>query len=104
MQQRDNNEVIKLYTSSDMYQVHQQPNKDPDKIFVVILKNILKHILIETIFPDIVGILQREVLTFTIITPSKDNNDIPIFLDDNDVNRVFGWALMKTSKKYIKRT
>ena len=50
MQQNDNNEVMKLYTSSDLYQVHQKPNTEPDEIFVLILINVLKHILIETIF------------------------------------------------------
>ena len=102
MQQNDN-EVMKLYTSSDLYQVHRNQNTEPDRIFVLILTNVLKHILIEIILPDIIGIYQREVLTFTTITPMKDNKDAPMVINDNDVNRVFGWALMKTSKKCIKR-
>ena len=53
--------------------------------------------------PDIIGIFQREVLIFNTITPMNDNKDITIIINYNDVNRVFDWALMKASKKYIKR-
>ena len=102
MQQKDNNEFIKMYTSSDLHQKQVQTSKEPDRIFVLILTNIMKHILIENILPDIIGTFQREALTFTISTPSKNSNDIPKVLNDNDVNRVFGWALMKTIKKYVK--
>ena len=71
---------------------------------MVILTNVLKHILIDRILTDIIGIFQREVLTFTISIRSKDTNDIPKVLNDNDINHVFSWSLTKTTSDILKET
>ena len=53
---------------------------------------------------DMIGIFQREVLTFTISIRSKDTNDIPKVLNDNDINHVFSWSLTKTTSDISKET
>ena len=77
---------------------------------LTIITNVLKHTLIENVLPDVVVMYQKEVLPNSsieslngpppVITIHKNYSHIT--LNDNDVNRVFGWALMKTHKKFKK--
>ena len=67
----------------------------------------LKQIFIEDILPIVIDIFQKKVLTFNISTPqtgniNPPNTTSPVPLNDKDVIRLFGWAIMKTIKRYSK--
>ena len=70
--------------------------------FCIILSNILKHNLIEDFLHKTIAMFQKEVLTFNISTKVKTsdidiNERSVVILNDNDVNKVFGFSL-KNSK------
>ena len=104
MQQKDSNEINNLFSESNLF---QSSSNQPDRIFQIIMTNVLKHILIENILPDIIESFQKEVLTFNLMTQPRvsakqSTNYTLIVLHDDNVNRVYRWEIMKIHKKYCK--
>ena len=58
----------------------------------------LRDWFMEIWFAKLVRQLQSEILTNVNNQESELKDDGPIVLNDNDVNRMFGWALFKLAR------
>ena len=71
--------------------------------FRVIIVNILKHAFIEEWLPEVITIYKSKFSSASAAVPNHNNSSPTLeVLNDNDVNRWFGWAVMKLKKKYNK--
>ena len=68
-----------------------------------ILINVLKHLFTEELMPSIIDVYKKETLTFMVscANSSEMSNTIAVVNDDG-INRLFGWVLFKLKKKYKK--
>ena len=68
-----------------------------------IFVNALKHYLTEEWIICVIKKYKTDTLTFMIITPHTEvATERLIVLNDDNVNRLFGWALYQMKKKYKK--
>lgn len=70
-----------------------------------VLANILKHTFIEEVLPYVIKRFQQTAILGALSTTQyhksgPNNIRQRIVLDGDDVNHFFGWALMKTVKRY----
>ena len=97
LQQKDNNAITQIFIDSNLY---NEKDIELFQTFCVIISTILKHTLIEDFLPRIIAMFQKEVLTFNIATKVTTydvctNKGSIVIVNDNDVNRVFGYSLKK---------
>ena len=67
-----------------------------------IMFNAIKHICIDIFLKKFIETYKDIFLTFLLETgdESTEQGSTPVVLNYDDVNREFGWALMKLKKKY----
>ena len=70
--------------------------------FRYLIINWLKHKFVKVWINKVVTHMRMQIQTTISSKVSKLNDKRPIVLNDNDVNRIFGWALFKVKKKYKK--
>ena len=102
IQNKDDNTIDQLFKGSSLFNMI---DKISGKIYRIIMTNIPKHNVIENFLPGIIDSFQKKVLTFNNSVPptsndNPNNDNRPIVLNNNNLNRVFGWVLIKTQKKY----
>ena len=93
-QQKENNAITKMFMESDLF---TEKDIECSQTFCIIVSSILKHNLIEDFLPRIIAMFQKEVLSFNIGTKVTTgdvdiNKGNVVVLNDNDVNRVFGFS------------
>ena len=67
---------------------------------MMVLLNVLKHYFIDKCLHNMIKIYRKTVLTFltNTTTTAPIGNEGPKVINDGDVNRIFGWAIMKVQK------
>ena len=70
--------------------------------FRCLIINWLKHKFVKVWIDKVVTHMRMQIQTTISSKVSELNDKQSIVLNDNDVNRIFGWALFKVKNKYVK--
>ncbi len=68
--------------------------------FRYLIINWLKHKFIEVWIGEVVSHMKIQIQTSISLKETDLNDKRPIVINDNDVNRIFGWTLFKVRNKY----
>ena len=77
---------------------------DDNRCCRIIILNKLKHMFVDTCSRNDIMTYRTYVLTFLpqSVTQNRLNTSSLVSINDDDFNRLFGWAINKLTTKYLK--